>query len=320
MYEGDRSRKKTLIEFGFRLPSALDNRPLNFEEFEGKVGSAIYVSATPANYEITKSKGAVIEQIIRPTGLIDPVIEIKPAENQVDDLLEEINSRIEVGDRVLITTLTKRMAEDLTEYYKDLGLKVNYLHSDIDTLERIKIIRNLRLGEFDILVGINLLREGLDIPEVSLVVIFDADKEGFLRSETSLIQTFGRAARNVRGKVILYADVITGSISRALKETNRRREIQKEFNLKNNITPKSIEKNINDILSSIFEYDYFTVPKDLDTEIDSVMPDKIPAIVKLLTKDMKKASRKLQYEKAAQYRDKIKKLRELELKYAGDLN
>ena len=320
MYEGDRSRKKTLVEYGFRLPSALDNRPLNLEEFEGKVNRAIYVSATPANYEIAKSKGAVIEQIIRPTGLIDPVVEIKPAENQVDDLLEEINSRIEVGDRVLITTLTKRMAEDLTEYYKDLGLKVNYLHSDIDTLERIKIIRNLRLGEFDILVGINLLREGLDIPEVSLVVIFDADKEGFLRSETSLIQMFGRASRNVRGKVILYADVITGSISRALKETNRRREIQKVFNSENNITPKSIEKNINDILSSIFEYDYYTVPKDLDTEIDSVMPDKIPGIVKLLTKDMKKASRKLQYEKAAQYRDKIKKLRELELKYAGDLN
>lgn len=320
MYEGDRSRKKTLVEYGFRLPSALDNRPLNFEEFEGKVNRTIYVSATPANYEITKSKGAVIEQIIRPTGLIDPVVEIKPAENQVDDLLEEINSRIEIGDRVLITTLTKRMAEDLTEYYKDLGLKVNYLHSDIDTLERIKIIRNLRLGEFDILVGINLLREGLDIPEVSLVVIFDADKEGFLRSETSLIQMFGRASRNVRGKVILYADVITGSISRALKETNRRREIQKVFNSENNITPKSIEKNINDILSSIFEYDYFTVPKDLDTEIDSVMPDKIPGIVKLLTSDMKKASRKLQYEKAAQYRDKIKKLRELELKYAGDLN
>jgi len=320
MYEGDRSRKKTLVEYGFRLPSALDNRPLNFEEFEGKVNRAIYVSATPAEYEITKSKGAVIEQIIRPTGLIDPVVEIKPAENQVDDLLEEINSTIEVGDRVLITTLTKRMAEDLTEYYKDLGLKVNYLHSDIDTLERIKIIRNLRLGEFDILVGINLLREGLDIPEVSLVVIFDADKEGFLRSETSLIQMFGRASRNVRGRVILYADVITGSISRALKETNRRREIQKVFNSENNITPKSIEKNINDILSSIFEYDYYTVPKDLDTEIDSVMPDKIPGIVKLLTSDMKKASRKLQYEKAAQYRDKIKKLRELELKYAGDLN
>lgn len=320
MYEGDRSRKKTLVEYGFRLPSALDNRPLNFEEFEGKVNRAIYVSATPAEYEIAKSKGAVIEQIIRPTGLIDPVVEIKPAENQVDDLLEEINSTIEVGDRVLITTLTKRMAEDLTEYYKDLGLKVNYLHSDIDTLERIKIIRNLRLGEFDILVGINLLREGLDIPEVSLVVIFDADKEGFLRSETSLIQMFGRASRNVRGRVILYADVITGSISRALKETNRRREIQKVFNSENNITPKSIEKNINDILSSIFEYDYYTVPKDLDTEIDSVMPDKIPGIVKLLTSDMKKASRKLQYEKAAQYRDKIKKLRELELKYAGDLN
>ena len=320
MYEGDRSRKKTLVEYGFRLPSALDNRPLNFEEFEGKVNRAIYVSATPAEYEITKSKGAIIEQIIRPTGLIDPVVEIKPAENQVDDLLEEINSTIEVGDRVLITTLTKRMAEDLTEYYKDLGLKVNYLHSDINTLERIKIIRNLRLGEFDILVGINLLREGLDIPEVSLVVILDADKEGFLRSETSLIQMFGRASRNVRGRVILYADVITGSISRALKETNRRREIQKVFNSENNITPKSIEKNINDILSSIFEYDYYTVPKDLDTEIDSVMPDKIPGIVKLLTSDMKKASRKLQYEKAAQYRDKIKKLRELELKYAGDLN
>ena len=320
MYEGDRSRKKTLVEYGFRLPSALDNRPLNLEEFEGKVNRAIYISATPANYEITKSKGAVIEQIIRPTGLIDPVVEIKPAENQVDDLLEEINSTIEVGDRVLITTLTKRMAEDLTEYYKDLGLKVNYLHSDINTLERIKIIRNLRLGEFDILVGINLLREGLDIPEVSLVVIFDADKEGFLRSETSLIQMFGRASRNVRGRVILYADVITGSISRALKETNRRREIQKVFNSENDITPKSIEKNINDILSSIFEYDYYTVPKDLDTEIDSVMPDKIPGIVKLLTSDMKKASRKLQYEKAAQYRDKIKKLRELELKYAGDLN
>ena len=320
MYEGDRSRKKTLVEYGFRLPSALDNRPLNFEEFEGKVNRAIYVSATPAEYEITKSKGAVIEQIIRPTGLIDPVVEIKPAENQVDDLLEEINSTIEVGDRVLITTLTKRMAEDLTEYYKDLGLKVNYLHSDINTLERIKIIRNLRLGEFDILVGINLLREGLDIPEVSLVVILDADKEGFLRSETSLIQMFGRASRNVRGRVILYADVITGSISRALKETNRRREIQKVFNSENDITPKSIEKNINDILSSIFEYDYYTVPKDLDTEIDSVMPDKIPGIVKLLTSDMKKASRKLQYEKAAQYRDKIKKLRELELKYAGDLN
>jgi excinuclease ABC subunit B len=320
MYEGDRSRKKTLVEFGFRLPSALDNRPLNFSEFEAKVNSAIYVSATPANYEISKSKGYVVEQIIRPTGLIDPDIEIKPAENQVDDLLEEIKGRIEIGDRVLITTLTKRMAEDLTEYYKDLGLKVNYLHSDIDALQRIKIIRDLRLGEFDILIGINLLREGLDIPEVSLVVILDADKEGYLRSETSLIQVFGRAARNVRGKVILYADIMTGSISRALKETNRRREIQKDYNLKNNITPKSIEKNINDILSSIFEYDYFTVPKDLDLEITGVMPDKIPGMVKLLTKDMKKASKKLQYEKAAQYRDKIKKLRELELKYAGDLN
>ncbi len=320
MYEGDRSRKKTLVEYGFRLPSALDNRPLNFKEFEGKVNQAIYVSATPASYEITKSNGAVVEQIIRPTGLIDPEIEMRPAQNQVDDILEEIKKRIDVGDRVLITTLTKKMAEDLTEYYKDLGLNVNYLHSDIDALERIKIIRNLRLGEFDILIGINLLREGLDIPEVSLVVILDADKEGYLRSETSLIQVFGRAARNVRGKVILYADVMTGSMQRAINETYRRREIQEKFNSSNNITPKSIEKNISDILSSIFEYDYFTVPKDLDTEIYDITPDKIPAMVKVFTKDMKKASRKLQYEKAAEYRDKIKKLRELELKYAEQLN
>ncbi len=320
MYEGDRSRKTTLVEYGFRLPSALDNRPLNFKEFESKVKQAIYVSATPADYEITKSKGQVVEQIIRPTGLIDPEIVIKPAENQVDDLLEEINEIISAGDRVLITTLTKRMAEDLSEYYKDLGLRVNYLHSDIDALERIKIIRSLRLGEFDILIGINLLREGLDIPEVSLVVILDADKEGYLRSETSLIQVFGRAARNVRGKVIMYADKMTGSMQRAINETYRRREIQKNFNFSNNITPKSIEKNINDILSSIFEYDYFTVPKDMDLELDNVTPDKIPAMVKILTKDMKKASRKLQYEKAAEFRDKIIKLRELELKYAGELN
>lgn len=319
MYEGDRSRKKTLVEYGFRLPSALDNRPLNFKEFESKVRSAIYVSATPANYEITKSNGAVVEQIIRPTGLIDPEIEIKPAENQVDDLLQEIKSRIDIGDRVLITTLTKKMAEDLSEYYKDLGLRVNYLHSDIDALERIKIIRSLRLGEFDILIGINLLREGLDIPEVSLVVILDADKEGYLRSETSLIQVFGRAARNVRGKVILYADKMTGSMQRAISETYRRREIQEKFNTANNITPKSIEKNISDILSSIFEYDYFTVPKDIGVELDNVAPNKIPSMVKLLTKDMKKASKKLQYEKAAEYRDKITKLRELELEYAEQL-
>ena len=319
MYEGDRSRKKTLVEYGFRLPSALDNRPLNFKEFESKVRSAIYVSATPANYEITKSNGAVVEQIIRPTGLIDPEIEIKPAENQVDDLLQEIKSRIDIGDRVLITTLTKKMAEDLSEYYKDLGLRVNYMHSDIDTLERIKIIRSLRLGEFDILIGINLLREGLDIPEVSLVVILDADKEGYLRSETSLIQVFGRAARNVRGKVILYADKMTGSMQRAISETYRRREIQEKFNTANNITPKSIEKNISDILSSIFEYDYFTVPKDIGVELDNVAPNKIPSMVKLLTKDMKKASKKLQYEKAAEYRDKITKLRELELEYAEQL-
>lgn len=319
MYYGDRSRKTTLIEHGFRLPSALDNRPLNFEEFDQRINKAIYVSATPAEYELDHSNGNVVEQIIRPTGLIDPEIEIRSAENQIDDLIDEIRERIRMGDRVLITTLTKRMAEDLTEYYKELGIKVNYLHSDIDTLERIKIIRDLRIGEFDVLVGINLLREGLDIPEVSLVVILDADKEGYLRSKTSLIQVSGRAARNIRGKVIMYADFMTASMNKAINETKRRRQLQQEYNDKNNITPKSISKNINDILSSIYENDYFTVPKEIDKEID-ISPDKIPYMVKILTKDMKKAAKGLEFEKAAGYRDKIKRLRELEIKYAGELN
>jgi len=319
MYYGDRSRKTTLIEHGFRLPSALDNRPLNFEEFDQRINKAIYVSATPAEYELDHSNGNVVEQIIRPTGLIDPEIEIRSAENQIDDLIDELRERIRMGDRVLITTLTKRMAEDLTEYYKELGIKVNYLHSDIDTLERIKIIRDLRIGEFDVLVGINLLREGLDIPEVSLVVILDADKEGYLRSKTSLIQVSGRAARNIRGKVIMYADFMTASMNKAINETKRRRQLQQEYNDKNNITPKSISKNINDILSSIYENDYYTVPKEIDKEID-ISPDKIPYMVKILTKDMKKAAKGLEFEKAAGYRDKIKRLRELEIKYAGELN
>jgi len=319
MYHGDRSRKTTLIEHGFRLPSALDYRPLNFEEFDQRINKAIYVSATPAEYELDHSNGNVVEQIIRPTGLIDPEIEIRSAENQIDDLIDELRERIRMGDRVLITTLTKRMAEDLTEYYKELGIKVNYLHSDIDTLERIKIIRDLRIGEFDVLVGINLLREGLDIPEVSLVVILDADKEGYLRSKTSLIQVSGRAARNIRGKVIMYADFMTASMNKAINETKRRRQLQQEYNDKNNITPKSISKNINDILSSIYENDYYTVPKEIDKEID-ISPDKIPYMVKILTKDMKKAAKGLEFEKAAGYRDKIKRLRELEIKYAGELN
>jgi excinuclease ABC subunit B len=260
MYEGDRSRKQTLVNFGFRLPSALDNRPLRFAEFEQRVNQAIYVSATPAVYEVEKSQHRVVEQIVRPTGLTDPEIDVRPVNGQVDDLIGEIKERAKKGERILVTTLTKRMAEDITDYYAEVGLRARYLHSDIDTLERIEILRNLRLGGFDALIGINLLREGLDLPEVSLVAIFDADKEGFLRSARSLIQTSGRAARNVHGKVILYADTITGSMQTAIKETQRRRKIQQEYNRKNKITPRSIIKNITNILESIYEADYWTVP------------------------------------------------------------
>ncbi|GBD38082.1 UvrABC system protein B [bacterium HR37] len=317
MYEGDRSRKLTLVEHGFRLPSALDNRPLNFSEFEEKITQVIYVSATPGPYELEKSRGAVVEQIIRPTGLTDPEVEVRPAENQVDDLLQEIRKRIAMGDRVLVTTLTKRMAEDLTEYYRDLGIRVKYLHSDIDTLERVRIVRDLRLGKFDVLIGINLLREGLDIPEVSLVAVLDADKEGFLRSETSLIQIFGRAARNVRGKVILYADRITSSMSRAIEETNRRRRIQEEYNRKNGITPRSIEKGVSDTLLSVQNADYLTVEVDED-ELIGVPVERIPELINNLTMEMKEAAKKLEFERAAQLRDRIKVLREYELKYAGE--
>ena len=317
MHAGDRSRKLTLVEHGFRLPSALDNRPLNFPEFEKKVTQAIYVSATPGDYEIERAGGVVVEQIIRPTGLSDPEVEIRSADNQVDDLLEEMQKRISSGDRVLITTLTKRMAEDLTEYYRELGVNVRYLHSDIDTLERIGIIRDLRLGKFDVLVGINLLREGLDIPEVSLVAILDADKEGYLRSATSLIQIFGRAARNVDGKVILYADRITGSMAKAISETDRRRKIQEAYNKEHGITPVSIKKSVIDILATIYESDYYTVPlEEKDEELD-IAPEKISQTINSLNNEMKKAAKNLEYEAAAQKRDKIKRLRELEIKYLG---
>jgi len=312
MYHGDRSRKLTLIEHGFRLPSALDNRPLSFEEFEERVTQVIYVSATPGPYEIGKSEGVVVEQIIRPTGLIDPEVEVRPAENQVDDLLGEIRERVSIGDRVLVTTLTKQMAEDLTEYYRELGVRVKYLHSDIETLERVKIVRDLRKGEFDVLIGINLLREGLDIPEVSLVAVLDADKEGFLRSETSLIQVFGRAARNIRGKVILYADRVTSSMARAISETNRRRAIQANYNEANGITPEGIKKGISDILSSIYDKDYYTVPVSPGgDELDKLPLHEIGGgLIEELTQEMKEAAKKLEFERAAEIRDRIKRLRE----------
>ena len=314
MYRGDRSRKETLVNYGFRLPSALDNRPLMFEEFEKRVNQVVYVSATPSDYEMKKSKGGVVEQIIRPTGLSDPLLEVKPAKNQVDDLLEEIRKRVKRKERVLVTTLTKRMAEDLTEYYADLGVRVKYLHSDIDTLDRVEIIRELRLGEFDVLIGINLLREGLDLPEVSLVAILDADKEGFLRSEKSLIQTFGRAARNINGQVILYADKMTGAMDQAILETNRRRKIQEEHNKRYKITPQSVKKSVRNILASIYEADYFTVPavSDIKEEYSSIK--EIPTMVQKLKKEMKEAAKRLEFEHAAELRDKIQRLEEIELR------
>ncbi len=315
MYHGDRSRKETLIEYGFRLPSALDNRPFKFEEFEKKVHQVVYVSATPGPYEYGKAGGMVAEQIIRPTGLMDPEIEVRPASAQVDDLFGEIKKMVKKGERVLVTTLTKRMAEDLTQYYSELGLKVKYLHSDIETLERIEIIRDLRLGRFDVLIGINLLREGLDIPEVSLVAILDADKEGFLRSERSLIQTCGRAARNVGGHVIMYADTMTRSMRSAIGETERRRAIQAGYNKANNITPETIKSRIKDVLSSIYEEDYYTVPVAMGKEEEYIPAHEIPQILKSLRKEMEKAAKKLDFEKAAGLRDRIKELedRELEL-------
>ena len=315
MYWGDRTRKETLAEYGFRLPSALDNRPLSFEEFEARVPQVIYVSATPADFERKKGKGRIVEQIIRPTGLIDPEVEVKPARYQVDDLLGEIQSRVARKERVLVTTLTKRMAEDLTAYYADLGLKVKYLHSDIQTLERMEIIRDLRLGKFDVLIGINLLREGLDLPEVSLVAILDADKEGFLRSATSLIQTFGRTARNIGGRVVLYADRVTESMKKATAETTRRRKIQEAYNRENGITPETIKKAIPDLLASIYEADYVTVPTVAEKPEDYLSIFDIPKLLTRLKKEMREAASKLDFEKAAEIRDRIKSLEETDLEY-----
>ena len=313
MYRGDRARKMTLVEHGFRLPSALDNRPLNFSEFESLIGQVVYVSATPGKYELEKTRGEVIEQIIRPTGLTDPKIEVKPAKGSVEDLYGEIRKVIEKGQRVLVTTLTKRMAEDLTEYYVKLGIKVQYLHSDIDTIERVEILRQLRLGACDVLVGINLLREGLDIPECSLVAILDADKEGFLRSQTSLVQTIGRAARNLDGRVILYADRITASMDFAMKETERRRKIQEAYNIANNITPASIKKNIQNSLYAPESMDYFDI-KVADKKSDYIVDDKmVPKEIERLDKLMKKAAKTLDFEKAAELRDKITELKKRQM-------
>jgi excinuclease ABC subunit B len=316
MYHGDRSRKEVLVAFGFRLPSALDNRPLDFAEWEARVGQVVFVSATPGPYELHKSAGAVVEQIIRPTGLVDPAIEIRPVRGQVDDLLQEIRQRADRRERVLVTTLTKRMAEDLTQYYHELGVKVRYLHSDIDTLERVQILRDLRRGEFDVLVGINLLREGLDLPEVSLVAILDADKEGFLRSGGSLIQTVGRAARNVNGRAIMYADAMTQSMRLAISETDRRRQIQEAYNLEHGITPSSIVKDIDDVLSSVYERDYVTVPLQDEREQFRTQAE-LDAHVAGLRAQMKAAAANLEFEKAAELRDRIKTLQNRELGLVG---
>jgi excinuclease ABC subunit B len=314
MYRGDRSRKETLVEYGFRMPSALDNRPLKFEEWEARVKQVIFVSATPGDWELQKTQGVVIEQVIRPTGLLDPEIEVRPVASQVDDLLDEIRERVKARNRVLVTTLTKRMAEDLTEYYTDLGVKVRYLHSDVDTMERIEILRDLRRGEFDVLVGINLLREGLDIPEVSLVAILDADKEGFLRAERSLIQTCGRAARNVNGRVIMYADRITNSMKVAMDETERRRAIQRKYNEAHGITPRTVERAILDMRGTIFE-DTSAVSRAAEKvsayKVDTA--DDLRGMIVKLRKDMVSAADDLDFEKAASLRDKIKELEGLEL-------
>ncbi len=308
MYKGDRSRKDKLVEYGFRLPSARDNRPLTFEEFEKRMNQVIYVSATPSDYELDKSEGLVVEQVVRPTGLVDPEVEVRPASTQVDDLLEEVRKVTAQNERVLVTTLTKRMAEDLTEYMRDLGIRVQYMHSDVDTLERIELVRALRANEYDVLVGINLLREGLDIPEVALVAVLDADKEGYLRSETSLIQTCGRAARNVHGRVIMYADAETGSMQRAIGEMNRRREKQLAYNKKHKITPRSVEKAINNVLTSIHERDYVTVPKAAEEPDLYVPAHDLKKTIGELRKAMKKAAEKMEFEKAAEYRDRIRAL------------
>jgi len=312
MYAGDRSRKTNLVNFGFRLPSALDNRPLKFEEFEERLNQVVYVSATPGPYELTKTSGVVVEQIIRPTGLVDPEVEVKPIEGQIDDLLYEIRMREQRQERVLVTTLTKKMAEDLSEYYREVGVRCRYMHSEIETLERIKILRSLRLGEFDVLVGINLLREGLDLPEVSLVAILDADKEGFLRSRGSLIQTIGRAARHLRGRAILYADKITESMKQALNETNRRREKQLRYNEDHGITPESILKPVDMSLIAMVEADYLELASG-EKELELTSPDQIEAHILKLQLKMREAARTFEFETAARLRDQIKELKEKEM-------
>ena len=304
MYNGDRARKESLVNYGFRLPSAFDNRPLKFNEFEQKINQCVFVSATPADYEKEKSKGNIVEQIIRPTGLLDPKIEVKPVENQIDDLINEIRIREKKKERVLVTTLTKKQAEDLTAYLKSLDIKVNYMHSDTKALERMEIIRNLRLGEFDVLVGINLLREGLDIPEVSLVAILDADKEGFLRSERSLIQTIGRAARNSEGKVIMYADELTESMEKAITETNRRRIIQEAYNKEHNIVPQTIKKSVREAIKA-------TIVEDVSSKYEIQKDESVEDIIKKLTDEMLKHAANMEFEKAAELRDKIKELEKL---------
>ena len=309
MYHGDRSRKEVLVSHGFRMPSALDNRPLTFEEFEHRVNQVVFVSATPGPFELTKTAGVVVEQIIRPTGLLDPEVEVRPVKGQVDDLLGQIRRRVENNQRVLVTTLTKRMAEDLAEYYSEVGVRCRYLHSEVSTLDRLKILRDLRRGEFDVLIGINLLREGLDLPEVSLVAILDADKEGFLRSSGSLIQTMGRAARHVEGRAILYADVTTDSMKKAIEETTRRRRTQQDYNERNGITPQSIVKPIDMSLVAIAEADYVTVPLESDDEIDRMTPEQRDRLLGELEDRMREAARKFEFEKAAQIRDKLKALR-----------
>ncbi len=316
MYHGDRSRKEVLVAYGFRLPSALDNRPLNFEEWEARVRQVVFVSATPGPYELQKSQGVVVEQIIRPTGLIDPPIDVRPVKGQVDDLLKEIRDRVERKERVLVTTLTKRMAEDLTSYYQELGVKVRYLHSDIETLERVQILRDLRRGEFDVLVGINLLREGLDLPEVSLVAILDADKEGFLRSGGSLIQTAGRAARNVHGRVIMYADTVTDSMRTCMHETERRRARQQQYNEEHGITPQSIVKSIDEVMSSVYERDYLTPVTARDGRERFKTQAELDEHIAALQAEMKQAATNLDFEKAAAIRDTIKRLRNPELSAA----
>lgn len=312
MYKGDRSRKGTLVEYGFRLPSAMDNRPLSFDEFEAKRGQTIFVSATPGNFELELTGGEVIEQVIRPTGLLDPVVEVRPVRGQIDDLLNEVRERTARNERVLVTTLTKKMSESLSEYFAEVGVKVNYLHSDIDTLERIRVLRDLRRGEYDVLVGINLLREGLDLPEVSLVAILDADKEGFLRSERSLIQTIGRAARNSGGKAILYADKITDSMRNAIGETERRRKIQEEYNTEHGITPTTIVKSIESTLVTAYEADYFKVPLNLDA-VDEYSPKQLRETISQLEQDMRHAAKEMKFEQAAEIRDRLKYLQERQM-------